>query len=85
MSDTLRKLQDRREIEDLLFEYCDLVDAYECDEIARLFTEDCLYDFGPALGGERRGNERLARGAPAAVGIAAVIVVTSISLTSSLP
>ena len=63
MSDTLRKLQDRREIEDLLFEYCDLVDGYECDAIARLFTEDCVYDFGPALGGERSGNERLARGA----------------------
>ena len=62
MEERLRQLEDRQAIEDLLFDYCDLVDRYECDAIAGLFTEGCVYDFGPAFGGERRGNTRLARG-----------------------
>jgi 3-phenylpropionate/cinnamic acid dioxygenase small subunit len=59
----LRRLADHREISDLLIDYCSYVDRYECDRIAELFTEDCVFDYGPAFGGEQRGNKRLAKGA----------------------
>ena len=63
MDEALQRLIDHREISDLLFDYCNYVDRYECEKIADLFTEDCLFDFGPAFKGEQRGNERLAKAA----------------------
>lgn len=47
----IRELADRQEITDLLTAYCRAVDLYHPDEVAALFTEDCVVDYGETLGG----------------------------------
>jgi hypothetical protein len=64
----LRRLLDRQEIVDLVHAYCRNVDLVRPAEIAALFTDDCVVDYGPGLGEPTRGaaelEERLGRGLP---------------------
>jgi ketosteroid isomerase-like protein len=43
----IARLIDRQEIGDLLIEYCRALDLMDLPAIARLFTEDCLVEYGP--------------------------------------
>ena len=45
----LRRLVDKDEIVDLVHRYSYFVDHKLHDEIAQLFTEDCIVDYGPGL------------------------------------
>jgi hypothetical protein len=64
--DPLRALTDRVAIADLMASYCELVDEYDIDGVAALFTEDCVTDYGPGRGGLVAGRtavrERIAAG-----------------------
>jgi len=65
MSDTLvrmsQELLDRQAITDLIHRYCLLVDGNRIAEVASLFFEDCVTDYGPTLGGPMKGREPLAK------------------------
>lgn len=52
----LQQLLDKDAIVDLVHRYSYLVDHKRYDELALLFTEDCITDYGPGLGGERVGR-----------------------------
>ncbi|MEX5710129.1 SDR family NAD(P)-dependent oxidoreductase [Parafrankia sp. FMc6] len=52
----VRRLVDRNEIIDLVHRYSYLVDHRLYDELAELFTEDCVVDYGPAVGPPVRGR-----------------------------
>ena len=45
----LRRLMDKDEIVDLVHRYSYGVDHRLYDEVAELFTEDCMVDYGPAF------------------------------------
>lgn len=47
---TVRRLADKDEIVDLVHRYSYLVDHRMHDELAELFTEDCVVDYGPGVG-----------------------------------
>ena len=47
--DATSRLQDRSEIADLVHRYSYFVDRHRYDELAELFTEDCVVDYGPGL------------------------------------
>jgi ketosteroid isomerase-like protein len=47
----IAQIEARNAIIDLLTEYTILVDHYEIDGVAALFTEDCVTDYGPGRGG----------------------------------
>lgn len=69
MSDTaLRRLVDRQAIVDVIHAYCRNVDLVRPTEIAALFTEDCVVDYGPGMGAVTNGSaeleQRLGRGLP---------------------
>jgi ketosteroid isomerase-like protein len=67
-TDALQQLLDRQEIVDVIHAYCRNVDLVNAAQIAALFTDDCVVDYGPGLGrptqGSRELEERLARGLP---------------------
>src|SRR4051812_27253878 len=46
----LRRLVDRAEIADLVHRYSYCVDHQRYDELAELFTQDCVVDYGPGIG-----------------------------------
>jgi ketosteroid isomerase-like protein len=46
----------RHEIADVLASYCELIDAYDIDAVADLFTQDCETDYGPGRGGPVNGR-----------------------------
>lgn len=50
MQDRLRELVDRQEIADLLHDYCRFLDVNHPEQVAALFTEDCVADYGVGLG-----------------------------------
>lgn len=64
----LQHLVDRQQIVDVIHAYCRNVDLVRADEVAALFTDDCMVDYGPGLGGPTHGSaelaERLGRGLP---------------------
>lgn len=68
MSDDRRiqTLVDRAEIAELVARYCDRLDGYDIDGVARTFTEDARTDYGPGRGGPVIGraaiHTRIARG-----------------------
>ncbi len=68
MIDPLRRLVDRQAIVDVIHAYCRNVDLVRPTEVAALFTEDCIVDYGPGLGPPSRGaaelERRLAAGLP---------------------
>ena len=64
----VQQLVDRQEIVDLIHAYCRNVDLVRADDVAALFTDDCVVDYGPGLGSPTHGSaelaERLGRGLP---------------------
>jgi ketosteroid isomerase-like protein len=54
----LQTLVDKQAICDVLAEFCERMDSYDIDGVARLFTEDCVTDYGPGAGGPLSGVER---------------------------
>ena len=61
-ADELRRLRDEREITDVLYNYCRGVDAIDAQLLATVFAEDCVVDYGPAMGGPRQGRESIVSG-----------------------
>jgi hypothetical protein len=57
--DPLLAIRDRLAINDLLHAYCRHVDLLEVRELGQLFTDDCIVDYGPGLGGPHRGRDVL--------------------------
>lgn len=55
----VRELLDRREIEDLLVDYCLHLDRMELDALAALFTIDCRVIYGPDPRLEAHGRAAL--------------------------
>jgi ketosteroid isomerase-like protein len=55
----LRRLVDKDEIVDLVHRYSYCVDHRLYDEVAELFTEDCVVDYGPAFAPPVRGRAAL--------------------------
>lgn len=59
-------LRARSEIVDVLAEFCERVDEYDIAGLARVFTADCITDYGPGRGGPVHGRDavlaRIARG-----------------------
>ena len=51
--------EDHMAIEQLLYAYCDCVDRASLDELAELFTEDVIldYGFGRIFRGSRRDHD----------------------------
>jgi hypothetical protein len=56
---SLQRLLDKGEIVDLVHRYSYLVDHKVHDEIAELFTEDCVVDYGPGLAPPVHGRAAL--------------------------
>lgn len=52
---TVRRLQDKDQIVDLVHRYSYLVDHRRAEELMELFTEDCVVDYGPGLAPPIRG------------------------------
>lgn len=42
---TLQQLSDRREIDDLLIDYCHAIDSHDWDALDRVFTPDAFIDY----------------------------------------
>ena len=55
----LARIEARNAIVDLLTEYTLLVDQYDIDGVAALFTDDCVTDYGPGRGGLVIGRENV--------------------------
>lgn len=55
----LRRLEDRAAITHLVHEYTRVFDLGDHDAMADLFAEDAVIDYGPALGGELAGREKI--------------------------
>jgi SnoaL-like domain/EthD domain len=53
---TMRTLEDKSEITDLVHRYSYCVDRRLYDELADLFTEDCVVDYGPGFGAAVQGR-----------------------------
>ena len=53
----VRRLLDKDEIIDLVHRYSYLVDHRLYDQLAELFTEDCVVDYGPGIGPPVRGRD----------------------------
>jgi hypothetical protein len=51
----LRRLVDKDAIRDLVAKYSVFIDLGRREELLALFTEDCLVDYGPSLGGPHQG------------------------------
>ena len=62
MEPELRRLLDRQEITDLIYDYCAYVDTYQPAKVAALFTANCITDYGPAFGGEVVGQQLVEKG-----------------------
>ena len=60
------RLWQYEEIRDVLARYCECLDEYDIDGVAKCFTEDAVADYGAGRGGEIRGRgaiaERIASG-----------------------
>jgi SnoaL-like domain/EthD domain len=54
--DPMARLKDESEIADLVHRYSYFVDRRRYDELAELFTEDCVVDYGPGLSPAVRGR-----------------------------
>ncbi len=65
MERELQRLLDKEQISDLIYAYCTHLDLNEPERVGALFTEDCVTDYGAALGGPTHGRDRLQRGVAA--------------------
>ena len=57
LEQAVRRLLDKDEIVDLVHRYSYYVDNKLHDEVASLFTEDCVVDYGPGFGPPTRGRK----------------------------
>lgn len=60
MSNKAGTLWEHERIRDLLARYCERLDEYDIDGVARCFSEDAVADYGAGRGGEIRGREAIA-------------------------
>lgn len=60
--DELRTIVDRQAIVDLIHTYCRGVDSVDETALNTCFTEDCVVDYGPGMGGPRRGRNQIVAG-----------------------
>lgn len=58
-TDRIAALEHRVAITELVHAYCRFVDLLATHELAELFTEDCVVDYGPGLGRPIEGREML--------------------------
>lgn len=56
LEQALQRLVDKDEIVDLVHHYSHCVDRRLYDELAHLFTEDCIVDYGPGVAPVARGR-----------------------------
>jgi hypothetical protein len=57
VEEKVRRLEDKDEIVDLVHRYSYFVDRRLYDELADLFTEDCVVDYGPGVGPPVHGRK----------------------------
>lgn len=60
--DDLRAFADRQAIVDLLHAYCRGVDSIDRAVLDTCFADDCVVDYGPGMGGPRRGRDVIVAG-----------------------
>ena len=65
----VRRMVDRQLITDVLHHYCQSVDHFRPDEVAALFIEDCVVDYGPGQGGAIHGAKTLEAGLRSRAGL----------------
>ena len=61
MNDLVTKLIDERAITNLLIEYCRALDAMDLKAIEKLFSEDCVVEFGPDERLNSQGSKEVAK------------------------
>jgi hypothetical protein len=61
-ADELRILVDRQAIVDLVHSYCRGVDSVDETALNSCFAEECVVDYGPGMGGPRRGRDVIVSG-----------------------
>lgn len=61
-ADVLRELVDRQGILDVVHAYCRGVDSIDESVLNTCFTDDCVVDYGPGMGGPRRGRQVIVAG-----------------------
>lgn len=57
----LLELQDRQAISDVLVTYCCALDCMDLNTLAKLFTADCIVDYGPDARLKSHGSAALAK------------------------
>lgn len=60
--DESRVLLDRQAITDLIHRYCRGVDSIDRDVLDTCFSAECVVDYGPGMGGPRRGGDVIVTG-----------------------
>lgn len=60
-SNSLQRLHDERQIEYVLIAYCRCLDTMDLDELAMLFTEDCVVSYGPEAALNSKGRDAVRR------------------------
>ncbi len=53
---TLDALLDRQAVIEVVADFCHMIDEYDIDGLAAVFTPDCFTDYGPARGGPITGR-----------------------------
>lgn len=61
-ADDLRVLVDRQAIVDLVHTYCRGVDSIDEAALGTCFSDDCVVDYGPGMGGPRIGRDVIVAG-----------------------
>ena len=57
---SLQEISDRMEIQDLLYEYADIIDQKRFDDLSSVFTEDAYIDYSAAGGSKGNIDETIA-------------------------
>lgn len=60
MANSNDNVLERERIRDLLARYCERLDEYDIDGVARCFSNDAIADYGAGRGGEIHGREAIA-------------------------
>ena len=61
MNDYIKRIIDEKEINLLLIEYCRALDSMELDIIKKLFSKDCIVEFGTDKQLNSKGSEELVK------------------------
>lgn len=61
-SDSLSALLDRQAIVDVIHAYCRGVDSIDREVLESCFADECVVDYGPGMGGPRRGGDVIVAG-----------------------